>query len=140
LSPMDRDLALLAVGFLSAAGLALIQRHWSARDRRAKTEREALDLTVQVVMAWKDRALARLSGGDPTDAEKRLAKLDPEWRVDPRLIPDHEATRLLLRHCKEIELAPQSVRDKAGIAEFNLILVLAEQVRDSAKKRARELS
>jgi DNA helicase HerA-like ATPase len=117
-----------------------LKRHWSSKDRRRAAERHALDLTVQATMAWKDRAVARLSGGNAEDAEERLRKLDLEWQVDPRLIPDRQAVTELLRLCREIEIAPQLYRDEAGIAARNTLTALADRVLESAVKRSRELS
>lgn len=72
---------------------------------------------------------------------ERLAKLDERWEIDMRLIPDHRSAQALLHLCKEVMLAPRSARESPqSIDLFNHLLVLADQVLDSAKQRYRDLS
>ncbi len=141
---MDHDVALVLAGgliaFVSSIGLAWLQHRWTVRDRRARAEREALDLTVQSILAWRDLARV-LAGEDTADVRERLAKLDERWEIDMRLIPDHKSAQALLRLCKEVMLAPRSARESPqSIDLFNQLLVLADQVLDSAKQRYRDLS
>lgn len=142
---MDHDVALVLagglIGFVSSIGLAWLQRRWSMADRRSKAEREALDLTVQQIMAWRDVARGLLAGSDVSEARERLEQLDLRWEIDIRLIPDQKAARALLGLCKSVMLAPQSSRQSPeSIDAFNRLLVLADLVLDSAKQRYRDLT
>ena len=141
---MDRDVELVLaggfIGLLSSVVALTLQRLWAVRDRANAVEREALDLTVRALLAWKEVALSVLSGEPNTEAQDRQRELDQRWEADVRLIPDRAAAEELLQRCKSVILAPRHAREARPIEEANRMIELESRVLISARKRSRDLA
>jgi hypothetical protein len=119
----------------------VVQRRWAREDRLRAADAQALPATVEVLTAWKDVALAIVSGDDPRKAHERALALDAKWEADLSLIPDREAANKLLDLAKSVQLTPRrhSEGDSAMITSSQLI-ALHERVLESARQKRRDLA